>query len=301
MDVGGRREGPAVAVAAHRQVQHVGSQRRLGGEVAEGDAAGQLVGAEEGGVDHPGGRAHPFLHEVVESGTARPLGDQGQHDVTAVAVGEVLAGCRHARMPVEHGEELLGGRQLVHRHRQHIVVRRVELVLVQVVADTRSVRQQVLDRDGLVDQREVGAEHRAGGRRQVEHTVGDQADHGERGQRLAAAGDGESDVDGVGDAPPAVGQPVGGGELDRAVAVDAHHAREPGLGGYRIDGVGQTGHRRRVLIGVRAARLAGGNRPLESVGSPDVNGRRAVRRRVRRRGRRRTGRDSAGDRCRPRG
>ena len=72
--------------------------------VAERGAAGQLVGAQELGVAHPGRLADALPHEVVERRAARPLGDQREHDVAAVAVGEPLVGRELGRVPVEHRE-----------------------------------------------------------------------------------------------------------------------------------------------------------------------------------------------------
>ena len=96
------------------------------------------------------------------------LGDQREHDVAAVAVREALAGRELRRVPVEHGEVLLGGRELVHRDRHQVVGELVLELLVEVVADARAVREQVLDRHVVVDEREVGAEHGPRGRREVE-------------------------------------------------------------------------------------------------------------------------------------
>ena len=100
--------------------------------------------------------------ELVERRAARPLRDQREHDEAAVAVGELLAGRELGREPVEHGEELLGRRELLHRHRHHVVAQLALLVLVEVVADPRPVGQELLDGHPVVDEREVGAEHRAG-------------------------------------------------------------------------------------------------------------------------------------------
>ena len=69
----------------------------------------------------PAGSHTRCCTSVVERHPTHPLGDQRQHDVAAVAVGEALAGRELRRVSVEHGEELLGGRELVHRDRQHVV------------------------------------------------------------------------------------------------------------------------------------------------------------------------------------
>jgi hypothetical protein len=56
---------------------------------------------------------------------------------------------------VEHREVLVGGRELVHRDR-HLIVRGLEARLfVQVVADAGPMRQQVLYRHVVADERQV--------------------------------------------------------------------------------------------------------------------------------------------------
>jgi hypothetical protein len=101
------RVGAAVPGSSHRQVQHVRPQP-VHGQVAERGAAGRLVGAQEGGVGHAGGSAHALLHQVMELCTANTLGDERQDHVSAVAVGEPLAGGELGRVPVEDTQVLLG-------------------------------------------------------------------------------------------------------------------------------------------------------------------------------------------------
>ena len=126
-------------------------------------------------------------------GTAcrHPLRDQGEHDVAAVAVGEALAGRELLRVPVEDVEIRLGRRELLRRDGQQ-VVREVQIeLLVEVVADPRPVREQVLDRDALVDEREIGAEDRTRRRREAQSSVLDETHDDERRQSLRAARDAE--------------------------------------------------------------------------------------------------------------
>ena len=117
-------------------------------------APGKLVRAEEGRVAHPRGRADEVADEVGERRRRHPLRDQGEHDVAAVAVGEALAGRELLRVPVEDFEICLGRGELLRRNGQQ-VLREVQIeLLVEVVADPRPVREQVLDRDALVDRAE---------------------------------------------------------------------------------------------------------------------------------------------------
>ena len=56
-----------------------------------------------------------------------------------------LAGLVLHRVTVQHGEELLGRRQLVDRHRHDVVVVVVLLVLVEVITDPRTVGEELFD------------------------------------------------------------------------------------------------------------------------------------------------------------
>ena len=154
VDVRGRGVDPAVAVAAHRQVEHVRAQPVVV-EVADGGAAGQFVGSQEFRVGHSGRPADALVDQIMERHSRGPLGEQGQHHVSAVAVVEPLTGLVLHRVTVQHGEELLGGRQLVDRHGHDVVVVVVQFVLVEVVADAGAVSEELLDGDAVVDQRQV--------------------------------------------------------------------------------------------------------------------------------------------------
>jgi hypothetical protein len=89
---------------------------------------------------------------------ARTLGDQREHDEAAVAVRELLACGELRRMPVEYFEVLLGRRELLHRDRQHVRVAVEVDLLVEIVADPRTVRQEMLDRYVIADEREIVGE-----------------------------------------------------------------------------------------------------------------------------------------------
>jgi hypothetical protein len=74
--------------------------------------------------------------------------------------------------------------------------------LIQVIADARPVRQQLLDRHLVTDQRQVAAQHRPGGGGQVQLARFDEAHHREGGQSFAAAGDRELGIDRGGEGRP---------------------------------------------------------------------------------------------------
>jgi hypothetical protein len=175
----------------------------------------------------------------MECHSGRPLGDQRQHHVAAVAVDEPRAGYVLHRVTVQDGEELLGGRQFVDRHGQDVVVVVVDLVLVEVVADARTVGEELLDVDPVVDQRQVGPEHRSGSRVQAELAALHQAHHRERREPLGAAGDRELRVDRRRDAETPVRQPVRPLPGEAAVEVDPDHTRQALLGGDSVDQVAQ--------------------------------------------------------------
>jgi hypothetical protein len=61
-------------------------------------------------------------------------------------------------VPVQHRQELLGRRELVHRDRHQVVSDVVDGILVEVVADPGPVCQQLLDRHVVGDQGQVCAE-----------------------------------------------------------------------------------------------------------------------------------------------
>jgi hypothetical protein len=96
-------------------------------------------------------------------------------------------------------------------------------LLVEVVADARSVREQVFDRHRFVDEWQIVPEHRAGGGAEIQPTLFDQAHDRQRGESLGSARDPEPRIDRVRDSRASVRETVGLRELDLAASVDAHH------------------------------------------------------------------------------
>ena len=133
-------------------------------------------------------------------------------------------------MAVEHREVVLGGRELVHWHRHDVLAGLESGLLVEVVADARPVRQELLDRHAVVDQRQVAPEHGAGGRRQLEHACLDQAHDDERGEALRSARESETRVHRVRDLEAAMREAVCPRQLDPVALVDPNDTREPCLG-----------------------------------------------------------------------
>ena len=127
-------------------------------QVAERGIRGKVIGAQECGAGESCPVADLGLHELMEAAAAHPLGDEREHHVPAVAVGESLAGRELLREAVEGGQERLGLGEQVQRQGEDVVVDLPVAVLVEVVADTGGVGEQVLDRDGVVDQGQVIAE-----------------------------------------------------------------------------------------------------------------------------------------------
>ena len=83
----------------------------------------------------------------------------------------------------------LGRREVLHGD-GHEVVGEVEVeLLVEVVAYPRAVREQVLDRDPVVDEREVGAEHRTSCRLETQRPVLDETHDDERRQSFGPTRD----------------------------------------------------------------------------------------------------------------
>jgi hypothetical protein len=124
----------------------------------------------------------------------------------------------------------------------------VELAfLVEIVTDAGAVREQMLDRDVLGDQRQVVPEHRARRRRELETTFLDQAHERQGRQSLRPARNREAGVEHVRDFVCAVREAVRLRHYDAIQQVDANDAREPRLGGDLIEPGFELGHRRRLL------------------------------------------------------
>ena len=158
----------------------------------------------------------------MERNTARALGDQREHDERAVVVDELLAGRKPGGVPVEDRKEVFGLCELVDGNR-HDVVGDVRGLLVEVVADPRSMREQVLDRDVVADQRQIASEHRSRSRRELEHSLRDEAHDRERRQALRGARGAELRLERVRNPVAAMCKSVGARELDVVAAVDSHH------------------------------------------------------------------------------
>jgi hypothetical protein len=133
-EVGGGRGDAAVAGAEHGQVERVRSQAG-GVQVGDRMVAREFVGAPEAGVGEACRFGHAPPHEVVVVDPAGSFGDEREHDVTGVVVGEPLVGARDRREAVEHLDVPLGRVEPVRGHGQRIGVDVVELVLSEVVAD----------------------------------------------------------------------------------------------------------------------------------------------------------------------
>jgi hypothetical protein len=179
----------------------------------------------------------------VEGDATRPSGDERENHEAAVGVREALPGRELRREPVEDSEICLGRVELVHGHCQQVGVEVELLLLVDVVADPRAVREQVLDRHVVADEREVVAEERAGGGRELERAVLDEAHDRERSEALRAAREPEAGVEPVRDRVPTVREAPGASEYDLVPAVDTDDAREARLGGDRIQLFLERGHR----------------------------------------------------------
>ncbi len=166
----------------------------------------------------------------MEGNAARPLGDESEHDEAAVAVREALVRRELRRIAVESGEVLLGCRELVHRHRHDVVVDVVIAVLVEVVADSGSMSEQVLHGHVVADQREVGAEQRASRCRELEHAVLDEAHDSESRQPLHPTRDCEPRVHLVPDLVAAVRETERLRQDHLVRAIDPDDAGERDLG-----------------------------------------------------------------------
>jgi hypothetical protein len=108
-------------------------------------------------------------------------------------------------MSFQDPKVLLGTPQLVDGHGHDVVGHRRSSFLVEVVADARSVSEELFDGHLVRDQGQVLPQDRTsrGGRLQTSFL--DQAHHGERGEALRPAGDGELRVRPVGNHEPAMG------------------------------------------------------------------------------------------------
>ena len=175
----------------------------------------------------------PLVRSAISASTTKPPLQYANRSPGGKTVGN----------PSSTDEVVLGRDELLDGHRQHVVGDLVTGILVEVVADARPVREQVLDRHAVVDQREIVAEHRTCRRLETERAFLDEAHHGERRPPLHAAREREPRVDGVGDRVPPVGESVRLRELELTGTVDPHDAGEVRFPGGRIDLVCERHHR----------------------------------------------------------
>ncbi len=193
-------------------------------DITQSGGARQLIRTKERGVDHAGRGAHALLDEIMERYARDTLCNQRKHHETAVAVDEPFAGRKGHRVPVEHGEVLLGRRELMHGNRHHVVGPIGHCVLVEVVADARAMREKLLDGDGVIDQCEVVAEHGSRRRVEAEFAAVDHAHHGERGEALGTAGRRELGSNGIGYAERPLSHSTGLFDGNCSFQVNPHHA-----------------------------------------------------------------------------
>ena len=163
---------------------------------------------------------------------ADALGDEREHHVPAVAVGESLAGRELLREAVEGGQERLGLGERMQRQGEDVVVDLPVAFLVEVVADTGGVGEQVLDRDRVVDQRQVVAEDRTHEVLEAELAGLDESHDHERGEALVAACGRDAGARGVRNAEGAVREPLAALERALVADIDGEHAGER----LRLDG-----------------------------------------------------------------
>jgi hypothetical protein len=145
----------------------------------------------------------------------------------------------------------------VDRHIQDMIGDRPLAALLEVVADSGPVGEEMADRDGVGDERQVLAQEGPRGRREREGAVLDEAHDGRCGQPLRAARDAELRGGQVGDAVGAIGQAVRGLEHDLLRPVDPHDAGEGRLGRRPVDGVAQVVHDADAIRPARIKRRRG--------------------------------------------
>jgi hypothetical protein len=138
-------------------------------------------------------------------------------------------------MPVEDRQVLLGCRQLLRGHCEHIVGDLISGFFVEVVTNARPVRQQMLDRDIVANQRQICTQQRTRGRRHAQRVVVDQADNCERGEPFGAAGDREPGSHGVRYLVGAVSEAIRLSEFTLTAAVHRHGTGETVPVGNQVD------------------------------------------------------------------
>src|SRR3954452_7755957 len=132
---------PPVARTSDGQMEDVRPPRVVEIEVPTSRSSRELVGPQERRVAHASALADAALHELVEGSAGRALGDEREHDVAAVAVGEALAGRELRRVAVENREVVLRRREFVYGDGHQIRIEIEVILLVEVIPDARAMRE----------------------------------------------------------------------------------------------------------------------------------------------------------------
>ena len=162
---------------------------------------------------------------ATSSGNGVPLhalGDQREQHIAPVAVRESFIGSELLRVPAENREVLLGCPQLVNRYGHHVVVDREVGLFVEVVADARPVREQLLDGHVVGDQRKIASEYRTRRCFEAQKTLLDQTHDRECGQPFHTTRNREPGLVRDGHGVGAVRKPVRTRERDLVSDVDPH-------------------------------------------------------------------------------
>ena len=198
----------------------------------------------------PAGANNPRAHEVVEGLSRDALGEQSEQHESGVVVGEPLA--RRALLGVarEDGQEVLGVLEGVDGHLQD-VVGDLALVLIQVVADPGGVGEQVADRHGVIDQRQIDSQHRAHGAVEGQRPLVDQRADDQGGEALGDAGDTQAVPARHRDLLRTIGQAEALLEHGGATVVHSDHAAEGAVRGGDVESLGE-------VVGDAGGRVVGG-------------------------------------------
>jgi hypothetical protein len=86
---------------------------------------------------------------------------QGEHDVTAVAVGEAVTGSELGQLAGQDRKVRRCPVKLMHRNVEH-VIGDLHGLLVEVVTNPGPVREEMLDAHLITDQRKIRTEYVAG-------------------------------------------------------------------------------------------------------------------------------------------
>ncbi len=210
-------------------------------QVTDRRVAGQRVGSEHPGRLQAGGSADELVEQVVEAGAGGTFGQEREQHIATVVVGEAgarLVGHRPVGQQHERGGRAVQG---VERLAHHVVGDRALLGLVEVVADAGAVTEEVLDRDPVVDQREVAAQQRPCRCTERELAAVDEHHGDQCCEALQPARCSEPGVTRVRDTVGAVGEAVYRFVDQPPADVDADHAGESGSLRLLRRGVEQRG------------------------------------------------------------